>query len=36
MKDIVDACNGVCQLVILVDFDVFYLAKICNTRFLKK
>ncbi len=28
MEDIVDACNEVCQLGILVDFDVFYLAKV--------
>lgn len=28
MKDIVDACNEVCQLGILIDYDVFYLAKV--------
>lgn len=28
MEDIVNACNEVCQLGILIDYDVFYLAKV--------
>lgn len=28
MKDIVNICNEVCQLGILIDYDVFYLAKV--------